>query len=72
MATETKVIEYDKENSQLRQELEDFISSRGVMQKHISKVINLSTCSISLFLSNRRMLVPEKLELIRAYILKFK
>ena len=37
MATETKVIEYDKENSQLRQELEDFISSRGVMQKHILK-----------------------------------
>ena len=72
MATETKTIVYDKKNAQLRQELEDFISSRGVMQKHISKVINISTCSISLWLSNRRMLVPEKLELIKAYLLKFK
>jgi len=62
-----------KRVEKLRSELQNFLSSMGIMQKHIAlNVAGLSTCSISLFLSNRRMLVPEKMELIKAYLLKFK
>lgn len=62
------IIEYDQDSEELRVQLLDYINSKGTKQNFISKKINLSNASLSLFLSKRRILVPEKQELIRQFI----
>jgi len=73
MPNKTDLIEYDSESEKLRLELYNFLSSRGVMQKHIaSNVAGISTCSVSLFLSKQRILTVEKMDMIRNYLNKYK
>jgi len=62
------ILTYDQENKEVRLNLIKFIEDNGIKQSFIAKKTNLSNCSISLFINSKRMLTPEKLEIIRTLI----
>lgn len=63
-----QVIKYDAENEEVRLALSKFLDKHGVMQTFVAKRCNLSNCSISLFLNSKRILVDDKLEIIKDLI----
>lgn len=63
-----QILEYDKENEMVRLALIDYLNKYGVMQTFVAKKTGLSDCSISLFLAKKRILVRDKLDLIKSLI----
>jgi len=59
---------FPEDIEQLRQDLIAFIEAKQVKQKLFCKLTGLSGCSISLFISSKRLLVPDKIEIIKNII----
>jgi len=62
------ILTYNSENEKVRLDLIKYLKENGVKQSFVAKKVNLSNCSISLFITSRRFLIPEKLEIIRTLI----
>ena len=58
------ILSYDQKNESVKAALESYILDRGIKQTWICSKINLSGCSVSLFLNNKRMLTDEHLDKI--------
>jgi len=67
MAT-NQIIQYPSDVEKIRLDLIDFLETNGVMQSWLAKRCSLSNCSISLFLSSKRILVKDKLDIIKGII----
>lgn len=65
-----KILKLDPEIEQIRTDLSKFLEDNGVKQGHIAKLCSLSDASISLFLSKKRILVQDKLDIIKSIIYK--
>ena len=63
-----KELRFSKENEVVRASLEKHLSERGIKNKQIAKISQLSSSTITLFLQGRREIVPEKLDIIRKWI----
>lgn len=61
-------IDFDQNSEEVRSQLQDHISSRGIMQNWIAKQCNLSATTISLFLNHKRLLPKDKLEIIKTLV----
>jgi len=66
--TNLKTIVYDQENETVKNALINYINLFGVRQNFIADKISLSTCSVSLFLNGKRMLILPKLQEIKLII----
>jgi len=62
------VISYDEDSELLRVQTLEYLNSKGIKRKFLANKVNLSDTSISLFLSQRRILVKPKQDLIREFI----
>jgi len=62
------LIEYDSDSEAVRQKLISHISENGILQTWIAKKCDLSTCSISLFINGKRLLVEPKMAILKKII----
>lgn len=62
------IIKYDPEMEQVRLDLIEFLENRGIMQTWLSKKLQLSNTSVSLFINSKRVLIPEKIDIIKKII----
>ena len=67
-----QIVQYPIEAERVRLDLIKYLSNRGVMQSWVANKCKLSNCSISLFLSSKRLLVPDKLKIIESIIYTYK
>ena len=63
-----EIIVFDPKVEKLRLDLIDYIESKGCKQSFFCRKTGLSGCSISLFIASKRLLVPEKLKIIKDII----
>jgi hypothetical protein len=64
------ILKYDDELEKIRLDTIKFLHENGIMQTWLSKKMSISNCSVSLFLNSKRILVPEKIEIIKKIIYK--
>jgi len=64
------ILIFDTLSESLRVQTLEYLNSRGIKRTFLAKACNLSDTSISLFLSQRRILVQDKQNLIREFITK--
>ena len=62
------ILAYDSENEEVRLVLIKYLKENGVKQSYIAKKVKLSNCSISLFITSRRTLIPSKLEMVKELV----
>lgn len=67
MATD-QIIQYPPDVEKIRLDTIKFLKERGTMQSWLAAKTSLSNCSISLFIHSKRILVEDKLDIIKSII----
>jgi len=60
---------FTTEEEELRQQLNDFLKERGIMQRKISEISGVARPTLSLFINgHKRIMDKTQLDIIREYI----